>query len=83
MTVVITDTTNSAYAKSATFTCDKTAAYVSIGNDGRVNVCCRNASNRVWRGMGQFFSNMSEAMDAYKSSAMKAILSAAQAELAL
>lgn len=82
MTILATETNETDYSRSATFTCEKTSAYVAVYKDsGRVNVCCLNAANRTWRGCGKFFENMTEAMGAYKSGAMKAILETAKAEL--
>lgn len=57
-------------------TCGKTSASIGISEFG-VQVICLNAAHRAWRGSGRRFSNMREAMDAYRSAEMKAILSAA------
>lgn len=42
-----------------------------------VQVTCKNASHRVWRGAGKFFSSINEALENYKSPEMKAIINAA------
>ena len=57
----------------------KIAGYVWIGaKSGFVTVCCQNASNRVWGKGGRHFRTIEEAMAAYKSPQMKAIITAAK-----
>lgn len=82
MTIQITNRTCSQYSDSATFTCGKVTAYVHVfAADGRINVGVQNASHRIWKGSGKFFSSWDDAVGAYKSGEMKALLSAAQTEL--
>lgn len=71
------------YGQSATFSCDKTRAFVRVDRDGRWNVCTLNASNAVWRRMGKFFESYEAARSAYKSGAMKAIIDTARDEFAV
>lgn len=40
-----------------------------LGNDFSLNVLCKNASNRVWRGFGNWFTTWEQALDHYKSAA--------------
>ena len=50
----------------------KTQYQVSVGflgTDLSVHVICKNASNRVWRGLGNFFGSWEQALEHYKSTA--------------
>ena len=62
-------------------TSGKTSATVSIFRGEMshmgVQVICKNASHKCWRGFGKFFSDVNEALSNYKSSEMKAIINAA------
>ena len=59
-------------------TTGKTSATVSFEIDGdSVRVCNHNAANKVWGGQGKLFSSIGEALNNYKSAAMKAIIFAA------
>ena len=78
MTIIASDVNHGQYANSATFTAEKTSAFVSVSKDGRWNVCSLNASHRAWRGSGKFFASFDLARAAYKSGEMKAILGAAK-----
>jgi len=41
---------------------------------GYIQVICKNAAHKVWGGMGRCFNNYDEAIEAYKSSDMKAMI---------
>lgn len=71
--VVIIEQTNEAGNTFLQATHGKTEAGVFISSD-YVNVCCKNASNRVFRRGGRYFDNVAEALAAYKSPAMQAII---------
>lgn len=60
------------------FSSEKSDAEVSVGPFG-VRVLNKNASHMVWCGMGRQFASFEEAKAGYKSSAMKSIISAAEA----
>lgn len=77
MQVVITKQSETEYAKSATFTCGRTSAYVSCNRFGQWNVCVDNASHRVWKSVGKVFPSYDAALAAYRSGEMKAILALA------
>jgi hypothetical protein len=81
METLITEVLKSEIATYVTATCDKTTATVVIDKPAaaypRVQVICQNASHRVWRRSGRFFANTEEALNGYKSGAMKAIIMAA------
>lgn len=62
--------------KLVQLSCGKTSAEIWIGKD-HMFVCCKNASHRVWRGLGKRFDTVAQALDAYKSSAMKSMIQAA------
>lgn len=51
--------------------------YVGISSLG-VNVLCRNAAHRAWRGTGRFFDDFAAAREGYKSGAMKAAIDYAE-----
>ena len=42
-----------------------------------VQVICKNASHKVWRGSGKFFSSIKEALENYKSQEIKEIINVA------
>jgi DNA-binding protein H-NS len=63
-------------------TAGKVSAYVGQYKNRHVSVCCLNASNRAWGGMGRTFRTWDEALAAYKSAEMKAIIEAARDFLA-
>jgi hypothetical protein len=81
MQTLITEHTQSEIAHYVTATCEKTTATVVIDKPAaaypRIQVICQNASHRVWRGSGKFFRTTEEALNGYKSGAMKAIIMAA------
>ena len=55
--------------------CGKISAHIYISKFG-INVCCKNASHKAWKSMGRYFRTFDEALAGYKSSEMKAIISA-------
>jgi hypothetical protein len=58
-------------------TCNKTSAAVCVGPSG-VHVCAKNASASRNRFLGgKYFHNTADAVNGYKSSEMKAIITAA------
>lgn len=59
-------------------TAGKVSAYVSQYQAQWVTVCCQNAAHRVHRSGGRTFPTWQEALDAYKSPEMKAIITAAR-----
>lgn len=79
MDILITNQSTSDHGLFFEATCGKKSAFVSFGKSSGtgLNVCCQNASHRVWRGSGKWFRDINEAKAAYKSSEMKAILDAA------
>jgi UDP-N-acetylmuramyl pentapeptide synthase len=58
-------------------TCGKKSAFVSICPRW-ITVCCQNAAHQVWRKCGRTFETIAEAVAAYKSPEMRAIIQAAQ-----
>lgn len=70
------------HSESFTLTNGKKEAFVSFSDSGRVNVLCRNAANKAWRGMGRFFDSAQDALDGYKSGAMKSMIEEALASYA-
>jgi hypothetical protein len=72
-TVSKSETTNYVSA-----TCGKVSASVCFSRFG-VQVCCHNAANRAWRGLGRRFETAADALAAYRSAEMRAIIEAAVA----
>ena len=68
----ISITDNGLYANA---TCGKVSACVCI-NDYEVRVICQNAAHKVWRGAGRAFQTVADALAAYKTPEMKAIIAA-------
>lgn len=54
--------------------CGKTTALVGRSAAGYISVVCKNASHRVWRGLGRTFGSVEEAVESYKKPEMKAII---------
>ena len=78
-TVLINEVNESEYTYYVEATVGKTSAYVSMAKrDRSVNVCCKNASHRVWRGIGKIFGSFAEARENYRSAAMKTIIDTAE-----
>lgn len=75
--VITTEVIRSKVTLYVTASCGKTSALICVEKDG-VRVICKNASHRVWRGSGRFFSSVALAVEAYRSPAMKAIILAAE-----
>jgi hypothetical protein len=74
------DGTSHVYASAG-----KISAYVGQYKGRHVTVSCLNASNRAWRGMGRTFHGkdaFDQALAAYKSAEMKAIIAAAREHIA-
>lgn len=59
--------------------CGKVTAHVYFDKWG-VNVCQKNASHRVWKRLGNFFRDLDEALNHYRSDAMRKIIFAAAAQ---
>lgn len=59
--------------------CSNVSAWVSVYDDGHLQVCGKNAAHRAWRGGGSRFESVTEALAAYKTPEMKAIITAAVA----
>jgi hypothetical protein len=59
--------------------CGKHAAIVVVcrGATNYVQVVVQNAMNRAWRGMGKRFASLDAALKAYKTDAIKAMISTA------
>ena len=75
-TVLITSTNICDSGNYFAAECGKTSADIYISKAGYINVCCKNASHKAWKQSGRYFSTKEEALDGYKSSEMKSILSA-------
>ncbi len=59
-----------------TASCGKVSASVGISRFG-VQVCCHNAANRAWRGLGRRFETIADAIAGYRSEAMRSIIETA------
>jgi len=72
-----TDTSRALYL---TATCGKVSGCVSIQSDWGVRVICQNVAHKVWKRSGRGFPTVAEALAAYKSPEMKAIIQTAEKE---
>ena len=77
MQVNITSAEKTENGKYFAVDCGKTSAHIYISKAGYINVCCKNASHKVWKGFGRYFLTFQDALEGYKSPEMKAIISAA------
>ena len=50
------------------------SAFITINKDNSLQVCCKNASHKVWKGLGRYFDNIDDAIAGYKSGEMKALI---------
>ena len=59
---------------------EKKSAHISFNPElNSINVLCRNASHKAYKGMGRtFWNGWNEALEAYKSSDMKEMIKVAQ-----
>ncbi len=73
MTIQIMDLVRGDGRLSIGATVGKVSGVVCIGPHG-VDVLCCNAAHRAWRGGGRFFGSISDALGAYKSPEMRAII---------
>jgi hypothetical protein len=62
---------------SAECTTGKVKAEFWFFSTGGVQIVCKNAANRTWRGMGKRYETEAAALDGYKSPEMKANIRAA------
>jgi DNA-binding protein H-NS len=81
MNVEITNVTKNENAKYVEMTCGKISALVCFHtfSNGKelISVVCKNASHKVWGGIGKQYRNIFEAVNGYKSESMKAMIRAA------
>lgn len=73
MTITIEKTTNGEGRIYYRGVAGKTVAEVYV-SEFCISVCCKNAANRVWRGLGRSFETLEDARAGYKSNAMRAII---------
>lgn len=67
------------HANYITATCGSKSAMVAINHDKTtVQVICKNAAHKAWRGSGRFFDSVQDAVDGYKSAEMKSMIQAAE-----
>lgn len=80
MNVLLSETTkqniNGSLYRSITGICENREVSVIIvtGNSSYVNVTVKNASHKVWKGMGKDFPTIEAAIANYKDSKIKAII---------
>jgi hypothetical protein len=74
--VTITGTTYAETGIYVTATCGKVSAFVGI-SDFEVRVICQNSSHDTFRGSGRGFDSIADALAAYRSPQMQAIIAAA------
>lgn len=75
MDIIITRTNTEGNYKSAEMTAGKKSAFVMINiKTNEVNVICKNAAHKAWKGCGRWFDSIQDAVDGYKSTAMKEMI---------
>jgi len=77
MNIILKDSnTDTTGATNWEMECGKKAAFISENKKiGYINVCCKNATHKVYRGVGRIFWNgWEEAKTAYKSPEMRAMI---------
>ena len=78
MNIHILTTSESNYSHHFEAACENVRAYVGLSkHNAGLCVLCMNASHRAWKGVGRSFASVELALEAYKSSEMKAIIRAA------
>ena len=80
MNIMIQEKTEMSGTKYFTLSTDKKEAFIAFTeSDNCVNVLCKNAMHKAWRGTGRFFwGGWEEALAAYKSADMKAMIETAR-----
>lgn len=79
MTIAILESAKGLYGEYFTLECGTKSAYVGFNTMGYVTVCCNNAAHKCWRGAGKSFRCLEDALRAYKSGEMRAMIAAAYA----
>lgn len=75
MTILTTNESRTESRVSLEMVCGKKQAYVGFSlTRGSVDVCVYNASHKAWGGMGRTFNSFAEAIEAYKSAEVKAMI---------
>lgn len=82
MDILVTSESTENGLRSFTMICGKKEAYVGYHSGMQmISVCCKNASHKVWQGMGRtFWGGWEEAINAYKSSEMRSMIRHARDE---
>ncbi|MBU2538105.1 MAG: hypothetical protein KKH22_06675 [Proteobacteria bacterium] len=83
MDIMILEQSEGNNVKYFTLKAGNKEAFVSVHRDGTIQVCCKNASHRVWRGAGRIFDDKASALASYKSNEMRAMIEAATCGLDL
>lgn len=75
MNVIITNFEETENYKSYEAICGKKEAHIYISKTNKtINVTCKNAAHKVWRGLGNSFETLQDALSHYKTSEMKSII---------
>ena len=74
MDILVEEKVESEYGTYITASTGKKSAFITVSKDGSLQVCCKNASHRAWNGFGRYFENVEDALNGYKSGAMKALI---------
>jgi hypothetical protein len=76
MQVIITKKVSTDSGFFCELSCGKQSCEIWVSAD-HVMVCNKNASHRAWGGIGKRFDSLADALNGYKSSAMKAMIQTA------
>ena len=74
MDILVEENVKNEYGTFVTASTGSKSAFITVNKDNSLQVCCKNASHRVWRGFGRYFSDVNEALGGYKSGDMKALI---------
>ncbi len=77
MDIMILEQSEGDNVKYFTLRAGNKEAFIAVHQDETIQVCCKNAAHRVWKGMGRVFDNKTAALASYKSTGMKAMIEAA------
>ena len=76
MQITITEIHVNKYGRTIGAQCGKTKGVVSVHRDGSCQVLCINAAHLAWKGGGKYMRSQAEALAAYRSPEMHAIINA-------
>ena len=74
MDILVEEKVDGEHATYITASTGSKSAFISVSKDGSLQVCCKNASHKAFKGSGRYFDNIDEAINGYKSDEMVALI---------